>query len=99
MWAIALASAPTKTRPSNSSTMEVKETDWQHIHLIADPAGPEPYVREWASEAVHTLNDSKHAYRLSVLCKECLQDCLFYGPYAYHALITNMGLPLEEQIA
>ena len=81
------------------TTMEIEEKDWHRIHLIADPADPEPYVREWASETVHTLNDSKHAYRLIVLRKERLQDDLFYGPYAYHALITNMDLPLEEQIA
>lgn len=81
------------------ATLEIEEADWQRIHLIADPADPEPYVREWASETVHTLNDSKHAYRLIVLRKERLQDDLFYGPYAYHALVTNMDLPLEEQIA
>ena len=81
------------------ATMAIEEKNWQRIHLIADPADPEPYVREWASETVHTLNDSQHAYRLIVLRKERLQDDLFYGPYAYRALITNMDLPLEEQIA
>ena len=81
------------------ATMEVGEQDWQRIHLIADPDEPEPYVREWASETVHTLNHSKHAYRLIVLRKERRQDDLFYGPYAYSAIITNMELPLEEQIA
>ena len=81
------------------ATREVEAGDWQRLHLIADPADPEPYVREWASETVHTLNDPPYAYRLIVLRKERLQDDLFYGPYAYHALITNMDLPLEEQIA
>jgi len=81
------------------ATMAIEEKNWQRIHLIADPADPEPYVREWASETVHTLNDSQHAYRLIVLRKERLQDDLFYGPYAYHAIITNMDLSLEEQIA
>jgi hypothetical protein len=37
-------------------------------------------------------------YHLIVPRKERLQDDLFYGPYAYHALITNMDLPLEKQI-
>lgn len=30
--------------------------------------------------------------------KERLQDDLFYGPYTYTAIITNMTLPLQEQI-
>jgi hypothetical protein len=79
--------------------MAVDEKQWQRIDLISDPADPEPYVREWACETVHTLNDSKHTYRLIVLRKERMQDDLFYGPYSYHVLITNMDLPLEEQIA
>jgi hypothetical protein len=77
----------------------MREEDWRRIHLCGDPADPEPYVREWACETVHTLGDSKHAYRLLVIRKERLQDDLFYGPYVYHALITNMDLSLEEQIA
>ena len=48
---------------------------------------------------MHTLNNSERAYRLIVIRKERLQDDLFYGPYTYQALITNMDLPLEEQIA
>jgi len=81
------------------SMMGVEEEDWQRIDLVSDPADPEPYVREWACETGHTLNDSEHTYRLIVIRKERMQDDLFYGPYAYHALITNMDLPLEEQIA
>lgn len=77
----------------------VPASQWRRIDLCSDPADPEPYVREWACETVHTLNPSGHAYRLVILRKERLQDDLFYGPYAYHALITNMDLPLEEQIA
>lgn len=80
------------------ATMGLEEEQWQRIHLIGDPADPEPYVREWASETIHTLNNSQYAYRLIVVRKERLQDDLFYGPYAYHALITNMSLPLEKQI-
>lgn len=79
--------------------MSVDETDWQPIHLVGDPSDPEPAVREWACETVHTLNHSSHPYRLVVIRKERLQDDLFYGPYSYHALITNMALPLEKQIA
>jgi len=75
------------------------EAGWQRINLPKDPADIEPYVREWARETVHTLNDSRHAYRLIVIRKERLQDDLFYGPYSYHVLITNMELSLEDQIA
>lgn len=77
----------------------VEEAQWKPIHLIPDARDGESYVREWASETVHTLNKSKHAYRLIVIRKERLQDDLFWGPYSYHAIITNMDLPLEEQIA
>ena len=79
--------------------MAIKEDQWQRINLCSEPDDPEPYVREWACETVHTLNQSKHAYRLIVIRKERLQDDLFYGPYRYTAIITNMDLPLEEQIA
>jgi hypothetical protein len=75
------------------------EDEWQPIHLCSDPADPEPYVREWACETVHALNQSGRAYRPIVIRKERLQDDLFYGPYSYHALIANMDLPLETQIA
>jgi len=79
--------------------MTIEEDQWQRIDLCSDPADPEPYVREWAGETVHTLNDSGHTYRLIIIRKERMQDDLFYGPYTYHVLITNMDLPLEEQIA
>lgn len=79
--------------------MAIREEDWGRIHGCADPADQEDYVREWACETVHTLNDSKHAYRLLVIRKERRQDDLFEGPYIYRVLITNMDLPLEEQIA
>jgi hypothetical protein len=82
-----------------AAIMAMDEAQWQRINLCSDPAEPEPYVREWACETVHTLNESPNSYRLIVIRKERLQDDLFYGPYAYHVLITNMDLPLEEQIA
>jgi hypothetical protein len=81
------------------SILAIVEDDWERINLCSDPADPEPYVREWACETVHTLNQSLRSYRLIVIRKERRQDDLFYGPYTYHALITNMDLPLEEQIA
>lgn len=81
------------------SVMALEEDSWQRIHLCSDPADETPYVREWACQTVHTLNQSGHSYRLVVIRKERWQDDLFYGPYVYQALITNMDLPLEEQIA
>jgi hypothetical protein len=78
--------------------MTVQEGGWQRINVPSDPQDPEDYVRQWAGETVHTLNDSKHAYRLIVIRKERRQDDLFEGPYAYSVLITNMALPLEAQV-
>lgn len=79
--------------------MTVEDGAWQRINVPPDPGDTEEYVREWAAETVHTLNRSEHAYRLIVIRKERRQDDLFEGPYTYHVLITNMDLPLEEQIA
>lgn len=81
------------------SIMGVDEKQWERIDLCSDPADPEPCVREWACETVHALNQSKQAYRLIVIRKERMQDDLFYGPYTFHALVTNMDLPMAEQIA
>ena len=78
--------------------MQCPEADWLRINAPADPNDTEPFIREWANETVHTLNGSPHAYRLIVIRKERLQDDLEYGPYTYHAIITNMQLPLEQQI-
>ena len=78
--------------------MNCAEDDWHRINAPADPGDTEPFIREWATETVHTLNNSPHAYRLIIIRKERLQDDLEYGPYAYHAIITNMALPLEEQL-
>jgi hypothetical protein len=77
----------------------IRDEDWRRINLSADPGDNEPYVREYAAETIHTLNASERSYRLIVIRKERLQDDLEYGPWRYHVLITNMALPLEEQIA
>jgi len=79
--------------------MTIDEDAWQQINVPSEPGDTEQYVRQWAAETVHTLNNSQHAYRLIVIRKERRQDDLFEGPYTYHVLITNMDLPLEEQIA
>jgi hypothetical protein len=74
-------------------------TDWRRINAPADPDDPEEYVREWACESVHTLNESPHAYRIIFLRKERRQGDLFEGAYTYGAILTNRDLPLEELIA
>lgn len=79
--------------------MTIKEQAWQRINVPPEPGDTEEYVREWAAETVHTLTTSAYAYRLIVIRKERRQGDLFEGPYTYHVLITNMDLPLEEQIA
>lgn len=75
------------------------EEQWQRVNVPRDPEREEEYVREWACESVHSLNDSDRAYRVLLLRKERAQGELFEGDYIYSAIITNMDLPLEEQIA
>lgn len=43
----------------------------------------------WA-ETVHSLNQSRHAYRLIVLRRKVRQADLFDGPWFHHAVITNI---------
>jgi len=54
--------------------------------------------REWAHETVHTLNNSKHSYRLILLRREKKELDLFDGKYIYGAVITNMDKPLVPQL-
>ena len=75
------------------------DAQWQRINVRKDPEQQEDYIREWACESVHSLNESDRAYRTILLRKERLQGDLFEGDYIYGAIITNMDLPLEEQVA
>lgn len=77
----------------------MKESDWQQLTLPADPDDAEPCVREWACESVHSMNESKYAYRIIFLRKQRRQGDLFEGDYTYGAILTNRDLPLEELIA
>ena len=77
----------------------VPEQAWQPLNVPADPHDPDEYVREWACETVHTLNDSKYPYRMILLRKERRQGDLFEGTYVYGAIITNRDLPIEELVA
>jgi hypothetical protein len=59
----------------------------------------EETLREWACEWVHTLNDSKHPYRLVLLRRERRQGDLFEGTYSYGAIITNRNdLDMQELV-
>lgn len=77
----------------------VHADDWKQINAPADPDDDERYVREWACESVHTMNESTQAYRIIFLRKERRQGDLFEGAYTYGAILTNRDLPLEELIA
>lgn len=77
----------------------VGDAQWKRVNVPEDPEEEEDYVREWACETVHTLNESRHAYRMILLRRERRQGDLFEGDHLYGAIITNMDLPLEEQIA
>jgi hypothetical protein len=76
----------------------MNNVDWQRINAPADPDDDELYVREWACESVHTMNESEHAYRIIFLRKERRQGDLFEGVYTYGAILTNRDLALEELI-
>ena len=67
----------------------VGEEDWVEV----EPG-------QWAYDTVHTLNRSRWAYRLIILRRrrQGPQLDLFEGGYRYGAIITNMDLPLREQI-
>jgi len=77
----------------------VDDARWKRVNVPEDPEAEEDYMREWACETVHTFNESRHAYRMILLRRERRQGDLFEGDYLYGAIITNMDLPLEEQIA
>jgi hypothetical protein len=77
----------------------MNEEDWQRINVPPDSDDKEEFIREWACESVHTLNNSNHSYRIVFLRKERRQGDLFEGVYRYGAIVTNRDLPLEELIA
>ena len=76
----------------------VGEEQWEEINMPDNPSDTEEYVRQWAYETVHTLNRSKHSYRMILLRKERRHPDLFKGRYIYGAVITNMDKPLEAQL-
>jgi hypothetical protein len=77
----------------------MREEDWPRVNVKPDLDDTEQYLREWACESVHTMNESEHSYRIIFLRKERRQGDLFEGVHTYGAIITNRELPLEELIA
>ena len=72
------------------------------IHGISSEAWqePEPGCGYQVAEAVHSMNQTKTAFRLSIKREERVQDDLFApatGPYAYHVVASNW--PAEEKTA
>ena len=60
----------------------------------------EPGCGYQVADAVHTMNQTKAAFRLSIKREERLQDDLFEparGPYAYHVVASHW--PQEEKTA
>jgi len=76
----------------------VAEAEWKPLRLPRDPGDPEEYIREWAHETVHTLNDSQYSYRIILLRKRRRYPNLIDGEYVYSAIITNMDLGMVAQI-
>lgn len=65
------------------------------------PGEWQPYERDREiAETVHTMNDTKEAFRLIVQRWPKLQAELFHpDPYCYHVIVTNREEPAEEVVA
>ena len=70
-----------------SAIMNIPSTAWQPLHDRRDrfKTGRE------VAEAIHTMNDSNHSFRLVVIRELTGQPDLF-GPYIYYGVITNIPL-------
>jgi len=77
---------------------QVAEPQWVELETDAEATGRHRPLRQWAHETVHTLNDSRYAYRMILLRRQRRQPDLFEGAYSYGAIITNMEMPLEAQM-
>jgi hypothetical protein len=79
-----------------SSLLEAAgETSWVALNAPGDDESP----RQWACEWLHTLNGSRHPYRMVFLRRERQQGDLFEGMYSYGAIITNRNdLTTEELV-
>lgn len=72
-----------------SALLEACDAPWTPLDAAPDADGDEDTRRQWACEWVHTLNGSRHPYRLVLLRRERRQGDLFEGMYSYGAIITN----------
>ena len=69
--------------------MEKGDTPWVPLDVPPDSDEDHGVARQWACEGTHTLNGSKHPYRMVFLRRERQQGDLFEGMYSYGAIITN----------
>lgn len=69
--------------------MEMRDTTWVPLNDPPEGGDENGFTRQWACEGYHTLNGSKHSYRMVYLRKERRQGDLFEGMYSYGAIITN----------
>lgn len=72
-----------------SALLEACDAPWVPLDVPPDTGDGDDSPRQWACEWVHTLNGSKHPYRLVLLRRERRQGDLFEGMYSYGAIITN----------
>lgn len=77
---------------------EVSEPQWAELEAASDTQDGHRPLRQWAHETVHTLNESRHAYRIILLRRERRHPDLFEGAYTYGAIITNMQRSLDSQL-
>jgi len=68
-----------------SAIMNIPPKDWQAFHDRRDgfKTGRE------VAQTIHTMNTSQHSFRLVVVRELTAKPDLF-GPYTYHAMITNI---------
>jgi len=76
----------------------VCDDQWIEIHGCGGQHNRERPLRQWAFETVHTLNGSRHAFRMILLKRERREPDLIYGEYTFGAIITNMNLTTESQL-
>lgn len=72
-----------------SALLEACDAPWTPLDVPPDAEGDGDSPRQWACEWLHTLNASKHPYRMVFVRRERRQGDLFEGMYSYGAIITN----------
>jgi hypothetical protein len=72
-----------------SSLLEACDAPWVPLEVAPEAGDNDDSPRQWACEWLHTLNGSRHPYRMVFLRRERRQGDLFEGMYSYGAIITN----------